>query len=172
MTTTYLGNYSHLIKSEWIDFFLAPGSGQLFPDDRECLRPDFNDQNQAIHAAWDFKSCGGWYNFDMTIIPFSIPWPVALTNNYDWWVVKQYPGQCVPYHYDPCDPASTRRFIMPLDDYKPGHMLLWGNELIKGYAIGDLIELNDTLAYHGSANVSNDVRLMAYLSVFDIGVEP
>jgi len=34
--------------------------------------------------------------------------------------------------------------------------------------MGDLIEFTDVLSWHGAANFSNNLRLMAYLSVFDL----
>lgn len=162
----YVGNYADIIKQEWIDFLLA-NEGQLLPDDRECLRADWHPENATMYQMWDVKNRAYWYKFEVQDMPFTIPWPVELTDKIDWWVVKQLPGQCVPIHYDPNDEEYTTRYILMLQDYIPGHMLLWDDVLIRDYKKGDLYKVNNVNSYHGSSNISNDPRIIAHLTVWN-----
>ena len=89
----YIGNYKELIKDKWIDFLMS-NDGQLLPDSRECLLPDFDEQNKKIVGAWQQKYAPSWFKFETQDLPFTIPWPVPLSNNIDWWIIKQYPNLC------------------------------------------------------------------------------
>ena len=164
----FVGSYPDIIKQEWIDFLLTE-QGHLLPNNRECLHPDSCTDEQVItmHKIWGIENRAYWYKFDPADMPFTIPWPVQLTNNIDWWVVKQLPGQCVPLHYDPNDQNKTVRYVLMLQDYIPGHMLLWNNELIKDYKAGDLFKVDDVNSYHGSSNISNEARIIAHLTVWN-----
>jgi hypothetical protein len=166
----YLGNYAELIQPEWIDF-LIKNPGQLLPDNRECLLPDFHPQNVEIQSVWSNENKPKWNVFEIPDLPFTIPWPVKLGNNIDWWVIKMSPGQIMPMHEDPCpDVNHLQRYILALQDYEPGHVLIWDNQLVKDYKKGDLFRFKNPMAAHGGCNLSNTVRLLAYLSVYDAGV--
>lgn len=162
----YIGNFSELIKDDWIEFLLTH-DGQLLPDNRECLLPDFDDQNVVIEKSWKTEYKASWFKFEIQDLPFSIDWPVPLTDTIDWWIIKQYPGQCVPMHVDANPPESTERYIMMLQDYIPGHITLWDGELINHYKKGDLFKVKDVNALHGGSNISNDIRILAYLTVWN-----
>ena len=162
----YVGNYGNIIKQEWVDFLLS-NEGQLLPDDRECLRPEFHPDNALMYKKWGIENRAYWYKFETQDMPFTIPWPVDVTNNIDWWVVKQLPGQCVPLHYDPNDESRTTRYVLMLQDYISGHMLLWNDVLIKDYKAGDLYKVTDVNSYHGSSNISNEPRIIAHLTVWN-----
>lgn len=162
----FIGNYADVIKPEWVEFLLT-NKGQLLPDDRECLRPDWHPQNTIMYEKWGETNRAYWYKFETQDMPFTIPWPVELGDKFDWWVVKQLPGQCVPMHYDPNDETHTVRYVMMLQDYIPGHMLLWNDRLIKDYKVGDLFKIEDVNSWHGSSNISNEPRIIAHLTVWN-----
>lgn len=162
----YIGNYCDLIKDEWIDFLLAH-DGQLLPDNRECLLPDFDEQNVAINDSWKSEYRYSWYKFEIADLPFTISWPVAVTEHIDWWVIKQLPGQCIPIHIDQNPPDSTTRYILMLQDYIPGHVLIWNGDLVNNYKKGDIYKMTDVNATHGSSNISNTPRLIVHLTVWN-----
>ena len=162
----YIGNYKELIKDEWIDF-LMKNDGQLLPDRRECLLPDFDEQNKQIAGNWQQKYAPSWFKFETQDLPFYLPWPVPLTENIDWWIIKQYPGQMIPAHVDQNPPDTTERYIMLFQDYVQGHVLIWDGKLVGDYKKGDLYKVHDVNALHGGCNISNDVRLLAYLTVWN-----
>jgi hypothetical protein len=160
----YIGNHKELITDEMIDY-VTTNNGCLLPDDRECLLPDFSDQNRDIHNSWDKLIT--WHCFESVNLPFVIDWPVDTSNaKIDWWVIKLKPGQGLPMHVDPDPEDTTDRYVLCLQDYEPGHILLWDNELLKDYKKGDLFKVTHINGTHGSSNISNSLRLIAHLTVW------
>lgn len=161
----YVGNFN-IVKDEWITFLMTH-DGQRLPDDRECLLPDFDQQNMAIVGSWKLEHKPSWHKFEIQDLPFTIDWPVNLGKSIDWWVIKQYPGQLLPMHIDQNPPETTERYMLMLQDYVPGHVLIWNGRLLSDFKKGDLFKVKDVNALHGGANISNDVRLLAYLTVWN-----
>jgi hypothetical protein len=162
----HIGNYKDIVQDEWLDF-LKTHDGQLLPDRRECLLPDFDDQNKGIIGNWRPEYPPFWYKFEIQDLPFTIPWPVDLGLDIDWWVIKQYPGQMIPIHIDQNPAECTHRYILMLQDYEPGHVLIWDGKLVSDYKRGDLFKVNDVNSMHGGCNISNNIRLLAYLTVWN-----
>ena len=162
----FIGNYADLVKDEWIEFFLN-NQGQLLPDDRECLQYDFHPDNTKMYDAWGLKNRAYWYKFEIQDIPFAIPWPVPLGETFDWWAIKQLPGQCIPMHVDANPADRTTRYVLMLQDYIPGHVLVWNGKMIDNYKKGDIFKVSDVNAHHGSSNISNIPRLLAHLTVWN-----
>jgi hypothetical protein len=92
---------------------------------------------------------------------------VNLSDNIDWWVIKQYPGQMIPMHVDVNPPENTSRYILMLQDYEPGHVLIWDGKLVSDYKKGDLFKVKDVNSMHGGCNISNNIRLLSYLTVWN-----
>lgn len=161
-----IGNYQDLIQDSWIEF-LNTNNGQLLPDTRECLLPDFDDQNKGIVSSWDIVNKPNWFKFETQDLNFTIPWPVDLGAKIDWWIIKQLPGQMIPMHIDQNPADRTHRYILMFSDYEPGHVLIWNGKLVDNYKKGDLFKVEDVNASHGGANISNKVRLLAYLTVWN-----
>lgn len=162
----YVGNYPDLVKDEWI-IHLLTSTGQLLPDDRECLQPEFHPDNKTMYDSWGLKNRAYWYKFEVQDMPFTIPWPVPLSENIDWWAIKQLPGQCVPMHVDYNPEENTTRYVLMLQDYIPGHVLIWNGKLISDYKKGDIYKVQDVNSTHGSSNISNIPRLIAHLTVWN-----
>jgi hypothetical protein len=159
----YIGNYKDIIKDEWIDF-LINNSGKLLPDEKMKA---FECDDQFLNMSLSFSKPTNWYKFETDDLPFTIPWPVDITNNIDWWIIKQLPGQMLPMHIDRNPQDSTSRYVLMFADYEPGHVLIWDGELISNYKKGDLFKIKDVNASHGGANLSKQVRLLAYLTVWN-----
>lgn len=158
----YIGNYADIVQQDWIDFLLN-NDGDLLPDGREYLCDSWREQ----YNTWRPEFRALWYKFETHQLPFTIPWPVPLTDKIDWWIVKQLPGQCIPIHVDDNDAEHTTRYVLMLQDYIPGHVLLWNGNLIRDYKKGDLFKVQDVNATHGSSNISNDPRFIAHLTVWN-----
>jgi hypothetical protein len=159
-----IGNYKDIIQDNWIEF-LSTHDGQLLPDRRECLLEDFDTQNTQIFKSW--PTLPTWHKFEIQDLPFTIPWPVSLSDKIDWWAIKQYPGQMIPMHIDANPPENTERYILMLQDYEPGHVLIWDGALVSNYKKGDLFKVKDVNSQHGACNISNNIRLLAYLTVWN-----
>jgi hypothetical protein len=162
----YIGNYANIVQQDWIDFLMA-NKGQLLPDRRECLLPEFDDQNVKIFKSWTPMNMPNWWKFEVQDLPFTIPWPVDLGKKVDWWIIKMEPGQCIPLHIDQNPPENTLRYILMLQDYEPGHILLWDDSLVRDYKRGDFFKVKDVNSSHGGSNISNTTRLLAYLTVWN-----
>lgn len=158
----FIGNYADIVKPEWIEF-LTNNNGDLLPKGREYLCEDWD----KAYPMWKPEFRAFWYKFEIHQLPFTIPWPVPLSEKIDWWIVKQLPGQCIPIHVDDNDPLYTTRYVLMLQDYVPGHMLMWNDNLIRDYKKGDMFKVTDVNSKHGSANISNDPRFIAHLTVWN-----
>jgi hypothetical protein len=163
----YLGNYADLIKDDWITYWTM-FDGQTLPDNRECLLPDFDQQNIRIAKMFPQHS---WQKFETQDMPWTstFKWPVSISDrsNIDWWVIKQHPGQMIPIHIDANPEETTSRYILCLQDYVPGHIMLWGDIFLKDFKKGDLFKLDGMNSLHGGCNISLEIRLIAYLIVWE-----
>jgi hypothetical protein len=162
----FIGNYLNIIRDDWITY-LTDNDGTLCPDSRECFGETFSEQVSEIHKIFRPINFPRWQNFGVDEIPFSIPWPVPLSERIEQVVIKQLPGQLMAMHVDENPIDSTNRYILMLTDYHPGHILLWGDVLFRDYKKGDLCEIQNINAPHGAANFSNYNRIAAYLTVWN-----
>lgn len=161
----YIGNYVNIIQQDWINFVVST-PGALLPDGRRGLQPTLDDQNANIYKAWAPENMFKWWKYEAAELPFIIPWPVDLGISTDWWIIKMEPGQCMPMHIDKNPAETTDRYILMLEDYEPGQVLLWDGNLIKDYKCGDMFKIKNVNALHGGGNISNKSRLLAYLTVW------
>jgi hypothetical protein len=71
------------------------------------------------------------------------------------------PGQFMPMHVDPhVFDQQCNRYWMPLQDYVPGHVFVYKDDMIKDYTVGDVYQFTDAAEIHGAANISHSPRLM------------
>lgn len=151
------GELSKIIKQQIIELDLCnkvlenpnPRAKYIEDSARGCVPPNLDTHLSRFIYHYHFNK----HNFDLSLnLPFS----------YAWWIVLMYPGQFLPVHVDPDNPAGKFiRYWIPLQDYIPGHMFVINNRLVTDYKSGDAYKMDDS--EHYAANVSTVPRLTLQL---------
>jgi hypothetical protein len=86
-----------------------------------------------------------------------------------WWIIKLYPGQLQPIHFDPhmLEAKNPKRYSMFLEDWKPGHIFVWNDKYISNYQAGDLYIWDDPMMLHGVSNIGHDIRYTLQITTYD-----
>ena len=159
----FIGNYSHWIKDEWVDYLLN-NDGYARPN--AIVKTSSEQTEKFAKSDYDMSA-----TFWSVFIGENFPFDISPPNNVDWrdnWaIVKQLPGQFMPMHIDSSDEDSKIRnnYWMSFKDYEPGHSLIYTDKLIANYKKGDLFEYDDPYALHGSFNIGYTTRLILNFSV-------
>jgi hypothetical protein len=73
----------------------------------------------------------------------------------------------MPMHVDPHTVSKPcKRYWMPLQDYYPGHIFVYGDEMINGYREGDVYMFDREFDIHGSANIGHMPRVMLLITEY------
>jgi hypothetical protein len=154
-----IGNYKSWINSEWLTE-ISNSAGYGRPRD---WKPDSPQEEQtyktASDAGYDLNLVHFWL-YEKSNLTFDItpPW---TSKNIHWWFTKMYPGQFTPMH---CDPHTFEnecvRYWVPMQNYEPGHIFIYKNELVKDYKAGDVFVYDDSQDIHGAANISYLPRIV------------
>jgi hypothetical protein len=154
----YIGNFKEWIRSEWMEeMTVNPGLPMclkdfknLSPGEREsCLEAGYVT-DQIFH--WKYKEDNVSF-----IISETPPW-LPADSEWNWWIVKMFPGQLIPLHRDFPPEFKAERFYVALGDYKLGHIMFENNKLLTDYQLGDVYQF-DGSGYHGSANIGHSIRV-------------
>jgi hypothetical protein len=128
---------------------------------RELTRPGYahrDDRFQQFN-----KSTPGMIDFDL---------PVILGDHRPmlWWIIKLYPGQMQPIHFDPhmLEAKNPRRYTMFLQDWKIGHVFVWNDQYISNYQAGDLFLWPDPMMPHGVVNIGHETRYTLQITTYDM----
>ena len=118
------------------------------------------------------------YNFVLPKLPI-------VGKNVFWWFVKLLPGELQLMHYDmhvlgvfhednkfsqvtKCvEIKNPRRYTMFLQDWQPGHIFVWKDQMIANYKAGDIFEWSDPELLHGVSNISFTPRLTLQITSHD-----
>jgi hypothetical protein len=86
-----------------------------------------------------------------------------------WWIIKLFPGQMQPMHFDPhlINKKNPQRYTMFLEDWKPGHVFVWDDKYISDYKAGDLFKWYDPMMYHGVVNIGHETRYTLQITTHD-----
>jgi hypothetical protein len=86
-----------------------------------------------------------------------------------WWIVKLGPGQIQPMHIDPhlTGAINPVRYTMFLQDWQPGHIFVYHDEMISNYKAGDVYEWDDPMVEHGVANIGYETRYTVQIAMHD-----
>jgi hypothetical protein len=117
-----------------------------------------HDFQQFNPATDDMKH----YNLQLPVIPED-------DRSQLWWIVKLYPGQMQPMHFDPhlLECVNPKRYTMFLQDWQPGHIFTWDNQYISNYKAGDLFKWYDPMMYHGVVNIGHETRYTLQITTHD-----
>jgi len=159
-----IGNFL-FVKEEWVQELLAK-EGQARPRDwPPALTIESVEYKKAQEAGYDLTQVL-WWVYEQQDVSFDIvpPWS---TNNCHWWITKLYPGQYMPMHTDPyTHERPCKRYWMPLQDYHPGHIFIYKNELVKDYKKGDVYSYINSKDIHGAANIGHIPRLVLQVTEY------
>jgi hypothetical protein len=162
----YLGNYAEWIQTEWLDFIkdndgtCRPGGGR---------NPDSEEFRKAAEHGYDLTQTY-WYIYEPDTFPFDVKSPIPLDGEFLWWFIKMNPGDKMPMHKDPhaLVEKNSKRYWMALQDYEPGHVFIYEDQLATGYKKGDLFVYDDSKALHGACNIGWSTRMIACFSSYDV----
>jgi hypothetical protein len=166
----YIGNYSNWVNPSWIKEILTlPGIGRP----RDGKRPDSQEEeqeyNRARLAGYKDDVVYFWM-FNEDNVTFKLPPPPFIKNNkFHWWITKMMPGNFMPMHTDPHTlyEKNSSRYWMALQDWQPGHIFMYQDQVITNYCAGDVYMYNDSTALHGAANIGHTPRLVLQISTYD-----
>lgn len=164
----YINNFNHWINPEWIKELLAntgtgrPAEGQR-PDTPEMVE-EYRKAREAGYKDNDIY----FYMFDNKNVSFNIE-PPFVTEKYHWWITKMLPGNFMPIHKDPHTmyQKNSKRYWMPLQDWEPGHIFLYEDQVITNYKAGDVWMYEEASAVHGAANIGYTPRLVLQVSTYE-----
>ncbi len=165
----YIGNYKNWIQPDWIEKLLAlqgvarPSQGKT-PDSPE----EHLEYAKARQAGYKDSDTYFWM-FDKNTLPFKLPTPPFVTGNHHWWITKMLPGNFMPMHVDPHTlyEKNSNRYWMPLQDWQPGHIFMYKDQVVTNYIAGDVYVYDDPTALHGAANIGHTPRLVLQVSTYD-----
>lgn len=160
----YLGNYKSWVRDDLLQAVLEQ-SGQPRPGVEE------NKSSAQQGTPWkDIPLTGAKWSFHYNEIGIDdIQLPVAYNGTLNWWFVKLAPTCTFPLHQDTFrdDSEQVRRLWIPYQDYIPGHIFIYKDQLIKDYTAGDIFEFDDALAIHGSANLSTVPKISLQVVIYN-----
>ena len=155
----FVGNYSSWINPVWIEKVLST-TGQARPRDwPPAYAVESAEYSKAQQAGYDLSAVNWWVyeqqDLDIDIQP---PWVAGESS---WWITKLMPGQYMPMHSDPFTHYSEcKRYWVPLLDYEPGHLFVYGDTVITNYRAGDVYVYENSTDIHGAANIGHTPRIV------------
>ena len=164
----YIGNFASWIKQTWIDELLSSRGTARPKEGQQPNSPEMSEEyRKAIEAGYDPKAVY-FYMFDKTNFSQEIV-PPFVTGNYHWWITKMLPGQFMPVHVDPHTlyEKNSNRYWCPLQDWEPGHVFVYEDQVITKYKAGDVWRYSNSNALHGASNIGHTTRLVLQISTHD-----
>ena len=161
----YIGNYIDWVDPKWRKLVLSI-DGQARPRDWPPeTAVESAEYRRAQEAGYDLTAVNWWvYEKQDLNLDINPTWCQGKTN---WWITKLLPGQFMPMHTDPFTHyQSCKRYWVPLQDFLPGHLFVYGNELIKDYKAGDVFEYYDSRDPHGAANIGHTPRVILQVTEY------
>lgn len=164
----FLGNYREWINPQWLTEVLnsrgdgRPAEGQISDT------PEMEQEYQKARAAGYKDNEIYFWMFDKKNSSIDIPQPPFLEGKYHWWITKMLPGNFMPIHVDPHTlyQKNSNRFWMPLQDWQPGHIFMYENQVITDYKAGDVWIYDNPAALHGAANIGYVPRIVLQISSY------
>jgi len=122
---------------------------------------------------------------DIQDFEFVMPNLPKIGKNIYWWFVKLQPGEIQLMHYDMhilgafykdntfSEVVEVQkiknpiRYTMFLQDYQPGHIFTYKDQMLSNYKAGDIYEWSDPELLHGVANISFTPRYTLQITSHD-----
>lgn len=161
----FIGNFSKWIDPLW-EHLVLTRTGQARPRDwPPSSAIESAEYSKYKEAGYDLSAVNWWVyeqsDLGVDIVP---PWVV---NKCHWWITKLYPGQFMPIHSDPHTHGSDcQRYWVPLQDYHPGHIFMYRDEVIVNYRAGDVYTYHQSTDLHGAANIGHIPRIILQVTEY------
>lgn len=174
-----IGNYWKCIPKDWIDW-LDNNPGWQLPQDLKVTKNTLADEHvgSGKHINEDELTWfGSGYDpkstfltgFDASSCPYDFKQPFDFVKDTDdWWIVRYAPGQYMPWHRDvKCARGGAKTYWIPLTDWQPGHIFVYGHQTVSGYRAGDVFYQPDAWSYHCSVNIGHTLRMILQIRTYD-----
>ena len=121
------------------------------------------EYRKAKDAGYDLTAVH-WWVYEKSDLNVNLNLPIT---QFHWWITKLYPGQFMPMHTDPhTHEQPCIRYWIPLQDYEPGHLFIYKNDLIKDYRAFDAYSYKHSHDIHGAANIGHTPRVVLQVTEF------
>lgn len=165
----FVGNFKNWIDPNWIEF-LKSNEGTARPKDgQKPDSPEMEAEYARARAAGYKDDATYFWMFDNNNFPFEISNPPFVKDNFHWWITKMLPGNFMPMHTDPHTlyQKNSKRYWMALQDWEPGHIFMYEDQVITNYSAGDVWTYKDSTALHGAANIGFTPRIVLQISTYE-----
>jgi hypothetical protein len=162
----FVGNYRHCIDPLW-EHLVLTRTGQARPRDwPPSSAVESEEYKKYKEAGYDLTAVNWWVYEEQDLgIDISLP---CVSNKYHWWITKMYPGQYMPIHSDPhTHEVACKRYWIPLQDYHPGHIFIYKDQMITNYCVGDVYTYDQSTDLHGAANIGHIPRIVLQITEFN-----
>ena len=162
----FLGNYRSWVDPVWRDLVLN-SIGQARPRDWPPINAVESAEYHRYKKAGYYLNAVHWWVYEEKDLKLQInpPW---CTGKIHWWITKLYPGQFMPMHSDPhTHDKECKRYWIPLQDYEPGHILIYKDNLMTNYTLGDVYAYELSQDLHGAANIGHTPRVILQVTEYD-----
>jgi hypothetical protein len=177
-----IDNVWHLIKPEWLEYFKT-NPGFQFPKDLNLPKNivadvllgdtgwELNQDELEWYTTKSYDPYGvNMEGFDNHNCPFDIAKTINFgrPNNAGWWIVRQHPGQYMPWHRDlTCANDGCYTYWIPLDDWESGHVFVYADKTISHYKKGDVFQFDNTYEWHTGCNIGYSTRTVLQIRTYD-----
>jgi hypothetical protein len=173
----YVGNFSDWITPELIAHLDKTDIGQthIWDEDRWTGHPILEKYKNLARPGYStrtdwfqqfFKMSSVWNEFPVNVPIDQLP---EKRNQCFWWIIKLQPGQFQPVHVDPHLTGAVRpkRYAMFLQDWEPGHIFLYDDQIITNYKAGDTYDWEDEFIEHAAGNIGFNNRYTLQIAMHD-----
>jgi hypothetical protein len=161
----FIGNYQQWINRRWLSEILtSPGYGRPRDWQPAFLHEEI-EYSKAQEAGYKLNDVHFWL-YESSNVTFTVepPWTKGTVH---WWFTKMYPGQFTPMHRDPHTIGENCvRYWVPMQDYAPGHVFVYKDQMITNYKAGDVFQYDDASDTHGAANIGHAVRIILQVTEY------
>ncbi len=161
----YKGNFYSWVDPLW-EHLVLTRVGQARPRDWPAATAvESTEYKKYKEAGYDLSAINWWVYEEKDLnISISPPW---CTGDVHWWITKLLPGQYMPMHTDPyTHERSCNRYWIPLQDYHPGHIFMYRDQVITNYKAGDVYTYIDSTDLHGAANIGHIPRIVLQVTEY------
>jgi hypothetical protein len=172
----YIGNYASWVDPLWEHKVLTT-TGQAMPRDKYLLTKEqlcdeannvqYNQYQTYTDAGYSMNDTNWWiYEKEhLNLGELTVPWSSAGRIHY--WFTKMMPGQYMPMHRDPhVFEEQCNRYWVAIQDYEPGHIFIYKDEMLKDYKAGDVFQFVNNDDIHGAANISFSPRIALQITEY------
>jgi hypothetical protein len=101
------------------------------------------------------------YHIDYDEVEVKFELPVFFDEIIEIWFTKYMPGDMLPYHQDgfTYETDNISRYVMMLQDMKPGHIFAYDDKVLTSYRAGDVFRYPNKDIWHGACNIGMEPRL-------------